>query len=442
MKKWMLLLMLTLFAALFVSCAEPSVTTADNANTTTTEPEVTTTPAPTVYTAPVAVDGVSDYVIVYDGSNATVKSEVTKYVSKMKSKFGITLKAEDIAKVSEPYAHEIIVGDLEKQRPTVASVKAGCKTGDFTVSVTEEGVVFYATDDFNYMYLFAALLAEEGLKPENKTLTYSSDKNYYHHASSLKDMNYAEYVGKDAALTQAFVESLFTYHETKTATGQKLVYRLYLPSDYDADKEYPLLLVLHGAGERGVDNQKQLVHMIRTMFNQNNSPVDDAIVICPQCPENQQWVDTPWANGNYRTADIPESDELAAVVKVVEGIRDSYSVDKNRIYAMGLSMGGFGTWDLLVRHADLFAAGVPICGGGDQTKAKELAKMPIYTFHGSADGVVPPSGTKMMAMMINKNSPVDFHYEEFEGAGHDIWNTVAGREDVFEWLFSRTKAKS
>ncbi|MBQ7364105.1 MAG: prolyl oligopeptidase family serine peptidase [Clostridia bacterium] len=441
---WVMACITVLTLALLASCGGGDVTTVGGttAKPAETTAEVTTTEAVTVQTAPIAVAGVSDYVIVYDGNNETVKNEVTSYVTKMKSKFGIKLTAKRISDVTEPYAHEIIVGDLGAQRAVVNEVKASCRaSGDFAVAVKGDDVVLYATDDTNYSYLFAALVGETQLMPDSdKNLTYSSDRDFYYHKSELKDMNYAEYKGKTAKLTQAFVVDQFDHYETTTATGAKLVYRLYVPSNYDPEKEYPLLVVLHGAGERGTDNERHMIYMLRAMFNQTDSPVYDAIILCPQCPENQQWVDTPWSNGNYRTADVPESDELATVMRIVSELRETYTVDSSRIYAMGISMGGFGTWDLLARHGDVFAAGIPICGGGDQTKAKELAKIPIYTFHGSADGVVPPSGTKMMAMMIQKSNPTNFHYEEFEGAGHDIWETVAAREDVIRWLFEQSKA--
>jgi predicted peptidase len=166
----------------------------------------------------------------------------------------------------------------------------------------------------------------------------------------------------------------------------------------------------------------------------------DAIILVPQCPEGQQWVDTPWANGNYSTGKVKESNELAGVVNLVDDLIYDYMVDENRIYAMGLSMGGFGTWDLLMRHGDLFAAGVPICGGGDPAMADELVEVPIYTFHGSADPTVPVTGTREMAKALEDAGSSVFTYEELDGMGHGISETVAGRADVVEWLFAQSLA--
>jgi predicted peptidase len=180
--------------------------------------------------------------------------------------------------------------------------------------------------------------------------------------------------------------------------------------------------------------------MLQKMFNHKDSPLMNAIILVPQCPDGQQWVDTPWANGNYSTQKVKESNELAGVLNVVDELIYDYMVDEDRIYAMGLSMGGFGTWDLLSRHGDMFAAGVPICGGGDPSMADELADMPIYTFHGSADTSVPVAGTREMAEALEAAGSSVFTYEELDGMGHGIWETVADRADVVKWLFSQTLA--
>ena len=241
-------------------------------------------------------------------------------------------------------------------------------------------------------------------------------------------------------MTQESMSAQFTSAVAELSDGTTMPYRLYVPKDYDAKKTYPLLVVLHGAGERGKDNEAQLKHALLQMFNVENSPVRDAIVLAPQCPEGQQWVDTPWASGNYSTAKVKESNELAGVMEIIDELWYEYTIDDDRIYAMGLSMGGFGTWDLLSRHSDVFAAGVPICGGGDPEMAEVLVDVPIKTFHGSADTSVPVAGTREMAEALENAGSEVFTYEEFEGQGHGIWNTVAARADVINWLFEQSLA--
>lgn len=223
--------------------------------------------------------------------------------------------------------------------------------------------------------------------------------------------------------------------------GFTLPYRLYIPKNYDCGERYPLLVFLHGAGERGSDNESQLKIAIQKMFNDPDSPVYDAIVLAPQCPEGDQWVMTPWANGNYRIADVPESRELECVCAIMDEIREYYNVDDDRIYITGLSMGGFGSWDLLARHGARFAAGMPICGGGDPSYAKLLKRIPIRTFHGSADSAVPVDGTRAMFAAIRRAGGETIDYTEFDGMGHNVWDTVYNEQDNIRWLFSQSLAE-
>ena len=157
------------------------------------------------------------------------------------------------------------------------------------------------------------------------------------------------------------VKDVFVKH-TYESDGYTLPYLLYVPKSYDCGEMYPLMIFLHGAGERGDDNQAQLVHGLQSMFDDPTSPVYDSIIIAPQCPVNSQWVLTPWAEGNYLIYNTPESKELESVCAVMDEITDCYNVDTDRVYITGLSMGGFGTWDLLARHGARFAAGMPVCG--------------------------------------------------------------------------------
>lgn len=223
------------------------------------------------------------------------------------------------------------------------------------------------------------------------------------------------------------------------ADGFKLPYRLYIPKDYDCGERYPLLVFLHGAGERGSDNERQISVAVQKMFDDPASPVYDSIVVCPQCPENSQWVYTPWAAGNYSTANVPESREIECLCAVLDEIRDFCNVDDDRIYVTGLSMGGFGTWDLLARHGARFAAGMPICGGGDPSYAKLLKRIPIRTFHGSDDAAVPPRGTRLMYAAIRREGGENIAYTEFDGCGHNVWDMVYSDRENLEWLFSQSR---
>lgn len=228
---------------------------------------------------------------------------------------------------------------------------------------------------------------------------------------------------------------------TYTSDGFTLPYRIYIPKNYDCGERYPLLVFLHGAGERGNDNELQIKVGLPRLFDDVASPVYDSIVIAPQCPADSQWVLTPWENGCYSVDGTPESRALECVCELIDECRGTYNIDDDRIYVTGLSMGGFGTWDLLMRHGARFAAGMPICGAGDISRADMLKRIPIRTFHGSDDGAVPVAGTRAMFASIRKAGGDNISYTEFDGAGHNVWDDVYSDRDNIDWLYEQSRAE-
>ncbi len=218
-------------------------------------------------------------------------------------------------------------------------------------------------------------------------------------------------------------------------SGTTMPYRLYVPDSYDSSKEYPVVVFLHGAGERGTDNTAQLLHSIQVLFDDHEA-FKEAIVIAPQCPADKRWVETDWSLGNY-SSDAVAEEQLATVMSILAEVQGQYSTDTDRIYAMGLSMGGFGTWDLLTRHYDVFAAGVPICGSGDPSKAEILKQIPIWTFHDTGDPTVPYEGTQNMYNAIKAAGGEKIKFTTYQGYGHAIWNVAAAEEGLIDWLFSQ-----
>ena len=237
-------------------------------------------------------------------------------------------------------------------------------------------------------------------------------------------------------VTTAFKKESFT-----ASNGLTLPYRIFVPADYSEDYAYPVVLLLHGAGERGTDNEKTLVNVVPNLYIQKTSPFYHAIVIVPQCPENMQWVDTPWANGNYSVENVPISKPMTAAVELLDSIIASYSINTDRQYVTGLSMGGFGTWDLLMRFPDRFAAAIPYCGGADPSQAENLAKIPIYTFHDTTDTSVPVSGTQAVVEAIKAAGGTLITYKETKGKGHNVWNTGSQTPGLSKWLFEQRKDK-
>lgn len=224
------------------------------------------------------------------------------------------------------------------------------------------------------------------------------------------------------------VATFNTYKNDNTV----LPYRLILPDNYDDNKSYPMIFFFHGAGERGNDNKLQFFHLVQYIYD--NAP-EDCIIVAPQCPAGNQWVDTPWAKGLYKVDEVPESNEMTAVLELLGDLEIKYNVDADRIYAIGLSMGGFAVWDALMRHNDVFAAGIPICGGGDQTKAELLKDTPIFTFHAVNDDAVPYTGTSMTVAAIKRAGGEKIEYTQYASGGHGIWNQAIQTKGLLEKLF-------
>ena len=236
------------------------------------------------------------------------------------------------------------------------------------------------------------------------------------------------------------IEQAFSNETLVSSDGYVMPYRLYVPKNYDCGETYPLMIFLHGAGERGSDNKLNIEVALPHVFDSESSPARKSIIIAPQCPEDRQWVYTPWERGNYSVDEIVESRECEAVMEILKTVASVYNVDRSRIYVTGLSMGGFGTWDLMARHSDIFAAGMPVCGGGDPSMAKAYASIPIRTFHGAHDGAVPVDGTRELYAAI-KAAGGRIKYVEFEDMDHGIWDDVYSDRGNIWWLFSQVKKK-
>ncbi len=217
----------------------------------------------------------------------------------------------------------------------------------------------------------------------------------------------------------------------------KLPYRLLAPKNYDAKQKYPLVIFLHGAGERGNDNQKQLLHGMNDFAADEIMAKYPAFVMAPQCPEGQKWVDVDWSASSHKLPEKP-SVSLAATFNAVSQLQSEFSIDPKRIYITGLSMGGYGTWDALARRPELFAAAVPICGGGDPALAKQMMTIPIWAFHGADDKTVPAERSRQMveALKAVGGQP---KYTEYPGVGHNSWARTYSDPAMYEWLFAQRK---
>lgn len=216
----------------------------------------------------------------------------------------------------------------------------------------------------------------------------------------------------------------FDFTQTVSATYS---YLEYLPKDYDAagGKKWPLILFLHGAGERGTDPAKVAVHGPPKLVAKGQDL--PCVVISPQCPPNRRWNDD-------------------VLLGLLDHIVATHAIDTNRVILTGLSMGGYGTWSLGVRNPERFAALAPICGGGRtidvllaDDRAKELKAMPVWAFHGDADNVVPLSESQAMANGFQRLGNKDARLTVYPGVGHDSWTRTYDNPEFMKWLLAQTR---
>ena len=384
------------------------------------------------------VDGASDFVLVYDGTDFTLKSSVTNFVSEVKTKYGVQLTTKTAASAVEPCEKEIVVGGVRESGRDLAA-RLG-DVNDFGISVEENRLVLCATNAVSYNYLFEYLVYEGFAKTSAGDLTLGSEDEFVYSDSEMYGVTYPEFHREHTGTCeQDFMLKTFIDGTFVGSNGVTMKYRLYVPADYTPDKEYPVIFFLHGAGHRGNDNAAPVKGIIYNLFNHENPQIDDAIVLVPQCPSGYQWVDWPWANGSYSVDSIPESKAMKTALELLDKVESEYSTDTDRYYAFGLSMGGFGTWDVIMRHSDRFAAAVTLCGGADPTKASVLVDMPIWTVHSLDDTSVPVKGTQDMVKAIKDAGGTKIVYDELNGYNHGIGTISAKREEIFTWLFAQSK---
>lgn len=243
-------------------------------------------------------------------------------------------------------------------------------------------------------------------------------------------------------LNTSIIAQTFQYksHSNATIANYSMPYRLFVPSNYDPNKSYPLVLFLHGAGERGSDNELQVTanNGATRWAEAANQEAHPCFVVAPQCPGTKQWVNTNWLFGSYSIDNIPVSNEIRMVKDILDTLQTKYSIDASRLYITGLSMGGYGTWDFILRYPTLFKAAICMAGAGDPTKASRIATMPIWAFHSENDVAVPVSGSRNMVDAINAlgfNNRLQF-YSEYYNQGHSAINTALVEPNLVNWMFS------
>lgn len=223
----------------------------------------------------------------------------------------------------------------------------------------------------------------------------------------------------------------------ESSDGHTLKYRIHIPEDLDPEERYPLILFLHGAGERGDDNMVQLTHGAFTILSYTQETDNPAIIVAPQCPAEMRWVNTRYDARSHTMPELPTL-PMRLAMELLEEIVATQPVDDDRIYVTGLSMGGFAVWDILQRQPERFAAAIPICGGGDPTYAERIRDVPTWVFHGTLDTTIVPQRSREMVDAIRRAGGRP-SYTEYGDLGHDAWTRTYDSEMVLEWLFDQSR---
>jgi predicted peptidase len=220
------------------------------------------------------------------------------------------------------------------------------------------------------------------------------------------------------------------HFEKQIKRAVDLNYLLFLPEGYaeKGAKKWPLMIFLHGAGERGTNLSKVGMHgPPKLVKSKKDFPF---VLVSPQCPSNQRWEDD-------------------AVLGLIDEIIAKHNVDTNRVYLTGLSMGGYGTWSLATKYPERFAAAVPICGGGgiidvllgERKKAAALKSLGVWAFHGGKDPVVPLEESERMVNALKKVGATDVKLTVFPEAGHDSWTEAYNTPELFDWMLQHSRGK-
>lgn len=219
----------------------------------------------------------------------------------------------------------------------------------------------------------------------------------------------------------------FEAHTFSSSHGEKLLYRLLKPLNYDSTKKYPLVVCLHGSSGRGSDNIKQVGTSLTAewLSDYDNRVKYPAFIFVPQCPVEKSWGGLP---------DLPAIDSL--VFETIHDLERKLPIDKDRRYITGISLGGYGVWHFITTRPGMFAAAIPISGAGDSSLAQKCIDIPVWAFHGAKDRNVPAKGSRLMIDAMEKAGGTPL-YTEYPDAAHAIGERVKNTPGLLDWLFGQ-----
>ena len=310
------------------------------------------------------------------------------------------------------------------------------------VQDAEAVTISYYYDDMLVIKLPAIDASSEGYP---FMIGYNGSDGQY--IGAIDELNIYDFAIDMSKTAKSVDDMLFKTYNYTSESGKTyaLPYRVYLPDGYEESNaaEFPVLLFLHGYGEIGNDNTKQIrILGGSNLFLEKLVKNGSCVIIAPQCndPAEYNWVPIghAWNTGSRTLTENPTITLEAATALLKEYIAEG-KIDTKRVYVSGISMGGYGTWEIIARNPELFAAAVPLCGAGIPSKAAELKDMAIWAFHGLADPTVPASGTKDMEKAIKEAGGTKFKATYYAGIGHNIWPYAYAEEGLIDWILSQSK---
>ena len=224
-------------------------------------------------------------------------------------------------------------------------------------------------------------------------------------------------------------------------SGNVMPWRLYVPPGVEPSRSVPLVIAFHGGGGRGSDNLKQLDEITRDLLSDALQGIEPVMVLAPQAGERTHWVDYPGFDPPFRNFDqrqIPQSENLKTAIRLLSEIVEQHNVDRSRVYVIGFSMGGEGSWDAITYYPEMFAAALIMNGAGDPRAMERVSNLPIRFYHGDRDGITPTENSRELDAALRALGAMA-RYTEIPGADHDIRRHVCTREN-FAWMLQQHRA--
>ena len=256
---------------------------------------------------------------------------------------------------------------------------------------------------------------------------------------------------------ESTVDSLLVKHRFKASNSLEIPYRLFSPKNQN-DSKKPLIVFLHGRGDRGINNSSDIYHEAGFITNSNSLLTKNmqekypCYILVPQCSDktkNEEWAkwvgnspETPFKglgkDGSYLMSPVP-SESGEATIELIEKTIKNNNINPNKIYLVGLSKGGFGTWEFVARKPQLFAAAVPMAGYSDPSQIENIKHIPFWIFHGSTDKWNPVEGSRNMYKLLSEQN-ADVSYTEYKNVNHkETFKKAFKEEQLIPWIFSKSR---